>query len=30
MRLLQPVVARAVSRQFAGYHRNLRKNLEAR
>jgi uncharacterized protein YndB with AHSA1/START domain len=30
MRLLQPVVARAVSRQFAGYHRNLRKNVEAR
>jgi hypothetical protein len=30
MRLLQPVVARAVSRRFAGYHRNLRKNLEAR
>ena len=30
MRLLRPVVARAVSRQFAGYHRNLRKNIEAR
>ena len=30
MRLLQPVVARAVSRQFAGYHRNLRRNIEAR
>ena len=30
MRLLEPVVARVVARQFAGYHRNLRRNLEHR
>ena len=28
MRLLGPVVARAMARQFAGYHRILRRNLE--
>jgi uncharacterized protein YndB with AHSA1/START domain len=28
MRLLGPVVARAMARQFAGYHRTLRANLE--
>jgi len=29
MKLLQPLTERAVARQFAGYHRNLRRNLEA-
>src|SRR5690348_1299715 len=29
LRLLGPVVARAMARQFAGYHRTLRRNLEA-
>ena len=28
-RLLEPIVKRVVARQFAGYHRNLRRNLEA-
>jgi hypothetical protein len=28
MRLLGPVVSRAMARQFAGYHRALRRNLE--
>jgi uncharacterized protein YndB with AHSA1/START domain len=29
MRLLAPLIRRVVARQFAGYHRNLRRNLEA-
>ena len=29
MRLLKPVATRLVGRQFAGYHENLRRNLEA-
>jgi carbon monoxide dehydrogenase subunit G len=29
MRVLQPVAKLLVARQFAGYHRNLRRNLEA-
>ena len=29
MRLLGPVAARMMARQFAGYHRNLRHNVEA-
>ena len=29
MRLLEPLAARMLARQFAGYHRNLRRNLEA-
>ena len=29
MRLLGPLVARMMARQFAGYHRNLRRNVEA-
>jgi uncharacterized protein YndB with AHSA1/START domain len=29
MRLLAPLVKRAIARQFAAYHRNLRRNLEA-
>jgi carbon monoxide dehydrogenase subunit G len=29
MRLLEPLVKRAMARQFAGYHRNLRRNVEA-
>jgi hypothetical protein len=29
MRLLQPAAKRAIARQMAGYHRNLRRNLEA-
>lgn len=29
MKLLQPLTERAVARQFAGYHRNLRRILEA-
>jgi carbon monoxide dehydrogenase subunit G len=28
MRLLQPVAARMMARQFAAYHRNLRRNVE--
>jgi hypothetical protein len=28
MRLLSPVAARVMARQFAGYHANLRRNLE--
>jgi carbon monoxide dehydrogenase subunit G len=28
MKLLEPVAARMMSRQFAGYHRNLRDNVE--
>jgi hypothetical protein len=28
MRLLEPVTGRVVARQFAGYHRNLRRNVE--
>ena len=28
-RLLGPLVARMMARQFAGYHRNLRRNVEA-
>ena len=28
MRLLEPVVRRFVARQFRGYHRNLRRNIE--
>ena len=27
--LLQPLARRALARQFAGYHRNLRRNLES-
>lgn len=30
MRVLQPVAKRVIVRQMAGYHRNLRRNLEAR
>jgi len=30
MRLLEPVVSRVMARQFAGYHRNLRRNVESR
>ena len=30
MRLLAPVTRRVMARQFAGYHRNLRGNLEGR
>jgi carbon monoxide dehydrogenase subunit G len=30
MRFLEPVVSRVGARQFAGYHRNLRRNLEGR
>jgi uncharacterized protein YndB with AHSA1/START domain len=29
MRLLAPLIGRVVARQFAGYHRNLRRNVEA-
>jgi carbon monoxide dehydrogenase subunit G len=29
MRVLQPVVRRLVARQMAGYHRNLKRNLES-
>jgi uncharacterized protein YndB with AHSA1/START domain len=29
-KLLQPFAQRALARQFAGYHRNLRRNLEHR
>jgi uncharacterized protein YndB with AHSA1/START domain len=29
MRLLEPLAARMLARQFAGYHRNLRQNVEA-
>jgi len=29
MRLLQPVARRLIARQMAGYHQNLRRNLEA-
>jgi uncharacterized protein YndB with AHSA1/START domain len=29
-RLLAPVVKRVLARQFAGYHENLRRNVEAR
>jgi len=29
MRLLQPVAARIMAREFAGYHRRLRRNVEA-
>jgi uncharacterized protein YndB with AHSA1/START domain len=28
MKLLQPIASRVMARQFAGYHRNLRQNLE--
>ena len=28
MRLLQPLAARMMARQFAAYHRNLRRNVE--
>jgi uncharacterized protein YndB with AHSA1/START domain len=28
LRLLQPLARRALARQFVGYHRNLRRNLE--
>jgi len=28
MRVLQPLLRLALARQFAGYHRNLRRNLE--
>jgi Polyketide cyclase / dehydrase and lipid transport len=28
MRFLEPVIARVLARQFAGYHRNLRRNVE--
>ena len=28
LKLLQPLTERALARQFAGYHRNLRQNLE--
>ena len=28
MRLLAPLIARVIARQFAAYHRNLRRNLE--
>jgi len=30
MSLLEPVVRRIVARQFAGYHRNLQRNVESR
>lgn len=30
MRFFDPVVSRVVARQFAGYHRNLRRNVESR
>jgi carbon monoxide dehydrogenase subunit G len=30
MRLLDPIVRRIVARQFAGYHRNLRRIVESR
>ena len=30
MKLLEPVVSRVVARQFAGYHRNLRRIVESR
>jgi hypothetical protein len=30
MRLLQPITRRLIARQFAGYHRNLRRNVEKR
>jgi uncharacterized protein YndB with AHSA1/START domain len=29
MRVLQPVAKRVIARQMAGYHRNLRRNVEA-
>ena len=29
VRFLRPLVKRLIARQFAGYHRNLRRNLEA-
>lgn len=29
MRLLEPLVKRIMARNFAGYHRNLRRNVEA-
>jgi hypothetical protein len=29
MRLLEPIGSRMMSRQFAGYHENLRTNVEA-
>ncbi len=29
MRLLEPITKRMMARQFAGYHRNLRSNVEA-
>ncbi len=28
MKLFEPVVRRALARQFAGYHKHLRQNLE--
>lgn len=30
MKLLGPITTRLMARQFAGYHRNLRRNVEAR
>jgi hypothetical protein len=30
MKLLEPLVSRVVARQFAGYHRNLRRIVEGR
>ncbi len=30
MRALQPIVRRAIARQFAGYHRTLKRTLEER
>lgn len=29
MRLVEPIVKRVMARQFAGYHRNLRRNIES-
>jgi hypothetical protein len=29
MRLIGPIVARAIDRQFRAYHENLRRNVEA-
>jgi hypothetical protein len=30
MRIAGPIVKRMMDRQFAGYHENLRRNVEAR
>jgi hypothetical protein len=30
MRLLSPIATRMIARQFAGYHENLRRNVEAK